>query len=332
MSADTITVVRARGRRLAKRVRADGQIDAYDSARTYDMFTRSVRDLDDLAHILATLLPRPDCAVVRGHIIDPARSQRVRRTVHIDRKTGECPTLEERSRSWLALDLDSADRPAGVAAEDLHGCAAAAVSGLPRAFRGVSCIVQASSSHGLKPGLRLRLWYWLDRPLSGLDCRRWLRGVAVDPTVFRPAQVIYTAAPVFERPEDDPLQARMMTIPGTAGIVHTPSAAALEPPARPNRPEPISNAASGNRYATAALQNAAARVRRAGVGSRHDTVLMEARNLARFVEAHLLTDSEVRRTLIGAGGDAGKPADECDAVVSWAMVHPSNRVLPVGAE
>jgi hypothetical protein len=332
MSAgETITVIRARGRRLAKRVRADGGIDAYDSARTYDLFTVGIADLAVLGRLLGVLLARPDCAVVRGAIIDPARTRRMRRLVHVDRKTGEYPTLEERSRSWLALDVDSTERPAGVAADDLPGCWAAAVDRLPAAFRDAACIVQASGSHGLKPGLRLRLWYWLDRPLSGLEAKRWLRGFPVDPSVFRPAQVIYTAAPVFDRPADDPLPARMTLIERPRGIVHAPPASALAPPPRPPAPLPAAGTASANRYVAAALRNAAARVVRAGIGSRHDTILSEARNLARFVAAGLLAEGEVLATLAGAGEHAGKPREECQAIVAWAFAHPSVASLPAGA-
>ncbi len=153
---ESITVIRARGRRLTKRVRADGTIAAYDSARTYEMFEMPVADLAALAKLLTHLLGRPDCAVVRGGIIDSTRTHGVRRRVHADPKTGECPTLEERARLWLALDVDGTERPAGVRADDLAGCAAAAISGLPAAFRDVACIVQASGSHGLKPGMRLQ--------------------------------------------------------------------------------------------------------------------------------------------------------------------------------
>ncbi len=331
MTADSITVIRAASRRLAKRVRADGTIDAYDSARTYDLFTVEIPDLASLERLLGQLLRRPDCAVVRGGIIDPDRTRRVRRLAHVDKETGECPTLEERPRQWLALDLDSPERPEGISADDLAGCAAVAVSRLPAAFRDVACIVQASGSHGLKPGLRLRLWYWLDRPLSGQELKRWLRGVAVDPTVFRPAQVIYTAAPVFDRPADDPLPTRMARIEGRAGIVRAPSASSLVPPPRPPAPMPAPREASANHYVSAVLTNAAARIRRAGIGNRHDTILSEARSLARFVSAGLLTERDMRNTLSAAGEHAGKPFEECESIADWAMDHPSGGALPHAA-
>ncbi|MCW3476331.1 hypothetical protein [Limobrevibacterium gyesilva] len=330
MTDDNITVLRARGRRLAKRVRSDGTIDAYDSARTYDLFTAPIADLAALATLLDRLLARPDCAVVRGAIIDPARTQGVRRRVHPDPSTGECPTLREAPRLWLALDVDSAERPEAVPAHDLPGCAAAAIRGLPKAFHDASCIVQASGSHGLKPGLRLRLWYWLSRPLTGPELKRWFRGVPVDPAVFRPAQVIYTAAPIFDRAADNPLSARMVAVSGASSTVTAPSAAALAPPRRPPAPLPSPRAPSANRYASVALTNAAARVYRAAEGRRHDTLLSEAIGLARFVAAGLLTESEVAETLRGAGEHVGKPGEECEQIVAWAIAHPSNRPLPAG--
>lgn len=83
-----------------------------------------------------------------------------------------------------------------------------------------------------------------------------------------------------------------------------------------------------SRYAFAALTNAAVRVRHAGVGQRHPTILREARGLARFVAAGLLTESSVAEVLRNSGEDVGKPADEIDAIVEWAMAHPSSANLP----
>jgi hypothetical protein len=324
--SDTITVIRARARRLAKIVHRDGTIQGFDSARTFDLFSVPVADLEATAKLLDHLLHRPDCAVVRGNIIDPARTKQVRRLALPDPKTGECPTLQEAAHQWLALDLDNAERPASIPADDLAGCAAMAVSRLPAAFCGVSCIAQASGSHGLVPGIRLRLWYWLSRPASGPELKRWLRGVAVDHSVFRPAQVIYTAAPIFEPGAIDPLLSRIAHVAGESSAVLVPSPAMLAP--APSRPMPTPAYAGGNRYAFAALTNAAVRVASKSQGQRHDTLLAEAQGLARFVAARLLTERDVRDTLGAAGQQVGKPRDEIDNIITWAMAHPRASTLP----
>ena len=48
MSADHVTILCSRGRRLAKMVNADGQIIPYDRARTFDLFEGPVHDLGEL--------------------------------------------------------------------------------------------------------------------------------------------------------------------------------------------------------------------------------------------------------------------------------------------
>jgi hypothetical protein len=164
---DFVTVIHSRRRRLAKCVRADGDIQNYDLARTFDMSMVQVGSLDHLLVRLACLLLRPDLAIVRGAIIDPTRTRGIRRLIQQDPKTGDIPTLIEASHYWIALDVDGVARPDGVPATDLLACADSAIALLPGEFRTARAIVQATSGHGLKAGSRLRLWFWAERPLSG---------------------------------------------------------------------------------------------------------------------------------------------------------------------
>ena len=113
---DTLTVIRARGRRLAKLIRADGTVEGYDDAKHFDLFTVPVQDLAALHRLLRHLLPRADCAVVRGAIADPARVRRVRRLAFFDNCTGDEPTLREVPHRWLALDIEGVDRPGEIPA------------------------------------------------------------------------------------------------------------------------------------------------------------------------------------------------------------------------
>jgi hypothetical protein len=330
--SDIITVIRTRrGKRLAKLIRADGAIEDYDSAFTFDLLPQPVGDLDAVHDLLARLLPRSDCAVVRGVPIDPARRWGVRRLAFPDKETGDQPTLREAPHRWLALDVDSVARPENVPADNLELCAAEAVQRLPATFHAARCIVQASASHGIKPGCRLRLWYWLDRAATDADLKRWLRGAPVDPSVFRTVQPIYTAAPVFAAGVVDHLPLRLAVRDGCP-VVAVPSPAVLAPPPpRPLPPLPIPGWPGSGGYAFAALVNAAVRVQRAGIGQRHETLLCEARGLARFVAAGLLTAHDVASTLRGAGLGAGKAEDEIDSIIAWGMDHPSGAALPEGA-
>jgi hypothetical protein len=169
--SETITILRAHGRRLAKLIRADGSIEDYDSARTFDLFEVQVADLVSLQRLLERLERRQDCCVVRGAIADSARVKGVRRLLYTDPETGDEPTLHEVPRRWVALDFDHLLRPDWIAPADLLGCACVAIRTLPGEFQNAAFVVQATASHGLKPGIRLRLWCWLTRPVSGAELK-----------------------------------------------------------------------------------------------------------------------------------------------------------------
>jgi hypothetical protein len=127
-------------------------------------------------------------------------------------------TLIAMPRRWLGLDLDSVPNPPGICSvSEPEGIIAHVISLLPPAFSEVICFWQFTAGHGLKPGIRLRLWYWLTRPASDEALRQWLgervpqdsvprhqwpRRWPIDPVLFNPIQLHYTAAPIFEGPPD----------------------------------------------------------------------------------------------------------------------------------
>jgi hypothetical protein len=247
-------------------IRADGTIEGYDEARHFDLFNWPVGDLAGVHRLLCHLLQRADCAVVRGAIADSERVRHVRRLAHADPKTGDMPTLRDVARCWLALDMEGVDRPEDVPAADLERCTYQAIGRLPEAFHGAECIAQATASHGIKPGCRVRLWYWLSRPASGRELTRWLRHAPADPSVFRAAQPIYTAAPVFAPGTGDHLPQRMTVLPGTK-LMAVPPLQIIEPTKRvAGRPLPTAGTTGAARYAFAALTNAAVRIREASAG------------------------------------------------------------------
>jgi len=79
----------------------------------------------------------------------------------------------------------------------------AAIATLPREFAGRSCWWQMTSSAGIKPGVRLRLWFWLARAVSDAEAKRWLADAPVDLALYSPVQAHYTAPPIFDPPELD---------------------------------------------------------------------------------------------------------------------------------
>lgn len=336
---DAMTILRARAPRvLAKRILSDGTVRDFDRPRFFSMTSCPVAGLDDVAEVLRDLLTRPDSCVVRGGIADPARTQWVRRLVYADQKTGDAPTLTVEPRRWLALDFDAPiPLPGDMDRRDLAACARVVLAALrlPRAFDGAAHIVQATAGHGIKPGARLRLWYWLATPLDRASLLAWFDPAIartadgkplLDYSVFGAAQPIYTAAPIFEGWRPDHLPERMVTIPGRSVVDVPPGLDAKRPPPgtpipsvpRP-KPKPRPGGGGGRRYAAAALRNATARVAGAPESARHATALREACGLARFIASGDLAEAEAVRALDGALVLAGKQAGEGAAVMQWAI-------------
>ena len=78
---------------------------------------------------------------------------------------------------------------------------------LPPCFHDRSCWWSYTSSAGFSPGLRMRLAFWLDRPVGEPELKRLLDGYPVDASLFRPVQPIYVAPPII-RGARDPIRQR----------------------------------------------------------------------------------------------------------------------------
>ncbi len=319
--SDSITILRcARGLRLAKLIRADGVIISYDDTRTFDAWTVPILGLADIGDLLTKIIYQPRVCVVRGDLTAGGYVRRMRRLLHQDKKTGDNPTLIDVPHLWLAIDVEGIKRPAHVDPADLHACAFDVLRHFPRAFRTAACIVQASASHGLKPDHRLRLWFWLSRPITGAEAKRWLKGCPADPSIFNAAQCTYTAAPVFEGCSDH-LPQRLAAIAGTDAVA-VPAPEKLAPsPRRQEKQIPDQDTPGANAYAQAILRNAGIRVSHAAENSRHPTCMAQARKLARFVSAGILSASDVKDVMGRALAEAGKTKEEGEMIACWALDH-----------
>ena len=302
---DTVTILRARSRRLAKTINADGSIADFARPRTFDLLEVPINGLTELGALLSKLERRADCSVVRGAPADAARTSRVRRLLHPH--DGEAPTLRDVPRRWLALDCDSLRRPEWVEIDDLLFCACAVIERLPSHFRRAAFVVQATAGHGLKPGIRLRLWCWLSRPTSGRELKYWLRHAPVDRSVFGAAQIIYTAAPLFQRGAFDLLSSRFAIIPGNDAVVVP---ASLAPP----KPKPREYDRTQSR---ADIESLIRFVESAQDGERNNALYWAARRAA---DAHH-TDQHTEDLLRAAAVRAGLDEDAAAATISSGFRH-----------
>ena len=318
---DSLTILRTPHLRLAKLVRGDGSIIGYDNAKHFDLAEVAIADLDHLARILTKLLNRPACCIVRGAIADRARVSGVRRLVYTCRETGEAPTLLDVHRQWISLDVDGVVRPDHIPAADLVACARVAIALLPAEFRKARCIVQATSTHGLKPGSRLRLWFWADRPLSGAELGAWMRGSPVDGSIFRPCQPIYTAAPIFQAGCDH-LPSRIAIIDG-AGTVLAPPHDVLIPP-KPTTPAPPPHIRTGNpdQRITRLIASALRNVQTAGEGQRHYQLRNSARLIGGVIDSAGIGEDAAAQALYDAVKSAGGNAVDgknAAATIRWGL-------------
>jgi hypothetical protein len=165
----------------------------------------TVSDLATLAVQLEANLADPKTFVIRGVLRAGVPTQNVLRRIH---GSGAC--FEASARHWLCIDLDTLDLPAelldfNARADDVvkH-----AISQLPAEFHDVDCWWQFSSSMGMKPGIRLHLWYWLDRPVSDQEAKAWLSDSPVDTSLYNPVQPHYVANPIFRDGIADPVTKR----------------------------------------------------------------------------------------------------------------------------
>jgi hypothetical protein len=296
--SDSLTILRAHRRRLAKAIHPDGTVTDYDQAKTFDQIQHPIADLEALERLLREIEHREDCCVVRGKPAHPERCKGVRRLLHADGTYA--PTLIEVPRRWIAIDVDRLPRPEWIEPSDLLGCACVAIRKLPIEFHKAAFIVQATASHGIKPGVRLRLWAWLSRPVIGTELKYWMRSAPADRSVFGPAQIIYTAAPVFLPGAIDPLPSRLDVIPGDETVT-VPSPKLLKPPRRPslrtNR-EPHSNIAGLLRT-----------VETAQPGDRSNKLYWAARRVAENAEIdHAWAAAELEAAAISTGLSAQEAA------------------------
>ena len=179
----------------------------------------------------------------------------------------------------------------------------AAISTLPPEFQNVSAWWQMTSSAGIKLGIRLRLWFWLDRPVTDDEAKRWLADAPVDQALYSPVQVHYVARPIFDPPELDPVPLRAGWFWSHSNVVSVPALSEPEPVnldhlAGPSGTAPARVTPTGRalRYADAALRA----IETASPGTRHPTLMAVGVRLYSFADAGLLDHGEVTHQLLAA--------------------------------
>jgi hypothetical protein len=305
---DTITVLTCKpGKFLAKRIQPDGADINYDKAKFFDIEERLFHDVAELGALLQEIARDPRRCIVLAELIDKSRCRHVRRLGKA--KENYPPTLKRVPRRYVGIDFDNLPMPEGVAHEDLEACARAAIAHLPPEFHGAAGWVQATSGHGRKPEMRLRLWYCLSRPVWEAEFKLWLGVVpGTDGSVYGGIQPIFVANPAFENGAVDHLPRRWLMLPG-ADAVTVPDEFPMPQRMAGGRtyetpfngpPVPTTEAAAEE------LRAACAAIEAAMPGNRHATARDATWRLAQLIKGGLLDHAEAEAALCAALVAAGK--------------------------
>ena len=198
---DAVTIARCTaGHRATKLIRGtqdgDFTIDGYDAGKYLAAETQAVAGLGDLAAVLNKVAADPRSYVLRGELlpdIDPRRCRRLLYT-HED---GTPPTFREVPRRWVVIDFDNVPGPYRFDPRDGELAAIYCRTLLPEPWHRCSYWWGLSSSAGFKPGVRIKLAFWLDRPALGKELERHLKGCPIDVSTLRAVQPIYVARPIL---------------------------------------------------------------------------------------------------------------------------------------
>lgn len=229
MGADFMIVLRAvkQGAELRKVYTQTGEgwtAGAYTDAKTFTAARVAVSGLGDLHKHLHKLGGLPECCVIRG---EPRRhlqlGERHERNYLDPAPTPDNPTPAPASydacdHRWACIDVDKGDFPAELqGGEDLARCAGWIISKLPEWIQRAGWIVQWSNSAGTDGWKRIKahVWIWMTRGACDESWRDYWRswnkggryaagGLEVDPVIYTPVQIHYTAPPRFDPPSADP--------------------------------------------------------------------------------------------------------------------------------
>lgn len=285
--------------KIAKRIHQDGTQTFVDLPYHYRGAELPCEDLPSLVKALDAA-SRLGAFVVRGRILPGVDRTKMRRAHVTD------PTLTDASHHWLLLDFDN-HRPEVDRhdfAQNTTRYAEDARNLLPEPFRGAVCWYQATGGAGFKPGVRLRLGFWLDRAVSNLEIKTWLRGLPLDFSIFTPSQPCFVANPSLAPGLEDPVRVRSGVLPGQHNQVAVPAT--------------FSGGGGGTDY-TEDLAKATKRVLKAEEGERRNVLNRTAYALAYKYGEEELPAEKLEEALLAAATVSKLPGHEARLTVKNAV-------------
>ena len=187
-NAATVTVALAKDRPLTKRFYLDDdgfvQRQNFGNAFYYVAKTVRVRGIHELSELIKAFSTKPRAALIRGigtpGLEMPCQRLKVNFPEHPD------------GTQWVMMDFDGLEVPDGISVVSVDAIKWLIAERLPAEFRGVTCHYQFSGSSGvldakgdlLKPGLRVHLFFVLDRRIRGEMIGAYLKQFCTDTGFF----------------------------------------------------------------------------------------------------------------------------------------------------
>ncbi|MDB9810721.1 hypothetical protein OAC05_06765, partial [Planktomarina temperata] len=184
----------------------DGTLQPFSTGSLFNVSEEQVSDLQSLSALLQRLENDSTHTVIRGSLVD-GQSSPVPRNKE---------TLIATPRQWCMIDIDSLAWDGDVS--DQQAMLSYTIQQLPVEFQATDCWYHFSSSMGIKSGINVHLWFWLDRPCSDNELKVWLSGCPVDMRMFNPIQIHLTANPLFIAGAVDPYPNRSGLFKAGAGV------------------------------------------------------------------------------------------------------------------
>ena len=152
----------------------DLEVQPFKIGKDFTVSEEPVSDLQSLSELLLRLENEPTQAIIRGSLIES--------------KTNIVPRNKETfvatARQWCMIDIDSLEWDGDI--QDQEAMLSYPHQQLPIEFQSVDCHYHFSSSMGIKPGIRVHLWFWPDSHYCWMliipeYCYRRLKGTVHGP-------------------------------------------------------------------------------------------------------------------------------------------------------
>ena len=178
----------------------------FSTGSLFNVAEEPVSDLKSLSGLLQRLEDDSTRTTIRGSLMNN-QSNPVPRKMEYFTAT---------PRQWCMIDIDSLAWDGDLS--DQQEMVSYAIQQLPAEFQATDCWYHLSSSMGIKSGINVNLWFWLERTCSDNELKTWLSGCPVDMRMFNPIQIHLTANPQFSDGAVDPYPNRSGLFKAGTGV------------------------------------------------------------------------------------------------------------------